>query len=120
MNHLNGWETDDAIYIKNIVEAARYIDSNLYRPPYGRITAFQARQLKEVLGYQLVMWTILSGDFDTGITADQCWKNVRKKTREGSIIVFHDSEKALPRMKSTLENTLEHFSKEGYQFGKLT
>ncbi len=119
MNHLNGWQTEDAVYLENVVAGSRYIDSKLFRPPYGRIGAFQAKQIKEVLGYKIIMWTVLSGDFDLKISPQQCADNVLKKAKPGSIVVFHDSEKALPRMKVGLAETLKHFSKQQMTFATI-
>ncbi|MEJ7739445.1 MAG: polysaccharide deacetylase family protein [Chitinophagaceae bacterium] len=118
-HHLNGWDADDKIYIKSITEAAKYIDSLLFRPPYGKITRFQARQVLEKLHYHIIMWSVLSGDFDISINPEQCWQNVLKATRPGSIIVFHDSEKAMKRMSYTLPKLLEHYSESGYTFDKI-
>lgn len=119
MNHLNGWKTKDNTYLANIQEARQYIDSNLFRPPYGKIGAFQMKQLREQMGMKIVMWTVLSGDFDLTISARTCTENVLIHAREGSIIVFHDSEKALPRMLPALESTLAHFAALGYEFAGL-
>jgi peptidoglycan-N-acetylglucosamine deacetylase len=118
-SHLNGWSTDDADYFENIRAAAQYIDSTLFRPPYGRITRFQAKQLQEKWGYKIIMWSVLSGDFDTGISAERCWKNIQNSAKKGAIIVFHDSEKAASRMLPALKNTLEYFSNKGFNFEKL-
>ena len=120
MNHLNGWKTNDREYLNNIMEAGRYIDSKLFRPPYGRITRFQAQSLKDAANFKIVMWTVLSGDFDLSITGDECFKNVKMKSRGGSIVVFHDSEKAMPRMMPALKMTLDHFSKLGFSFKSIT
>ena len=119
-NHLNGWKTNDALYLDDIAKAKEYIDSNLYRPPYGRITRFQLSQLS-LPGFNLktVMWTVLSGDFDTGISPEKCLRNVLYKCRPGSIVVFHDSEKADKRMRYALPGTLEHYNKEGYSFERI-
>ena len=119
-NHLNGWKTNDAIYLDDIAEAKKYIDSNLFRPPYGRITRFQLDQLnKPRFKLKTVMWTVLSGDFDTKITPEKCLENVMNNCKPGSIIVFHDSEKAMERMRFALTGTLEQLSKQGYSFEKL-
>jgi peptidoglycan/xylan/chitin deacetylase (PgdA/CDA1 family) len=118
-NHLNGWKTGDAEYLANIVEAAQYIDSKLFRPPYGRITRFQAKQVQERLGLQIVMWSALSGDFDTGIKPEKCRANVQKTATDGTIVVFHDSEKAMPGMTYALPGVLEYFSEKGYIFDKI-
>lgn len=119
-NHLNGWKTGDAAYLQNIAEASQYIDSKLFRPPYGRITRFQAKQVQERLGLRVVMWSVLSGDFDTGLDPRQCSKNVQKNAGDGSIIVFHDSEKAMPRMTYALPGVLAYFTERGYVFDKIT
>ncbi len=119
-NHLNGRKTDDIIYIENIHEAANFIDSSFFRPPYGRITSFQAKLLMQMRRpYKIIMWTILSGDFDTRITKERCLKNVLLKTKAGDIVVFHDSEKAAVRMCYTLPAMLEHFSNAGYYFDRI-
>jgi peptidoglycan-N-acetylglucosamine deacetylase len=136
-NHLNGWKTNNKTYIKNIFEAATYIDSDLFRPPYGRITKFQASLLTntkyEVLNtndsnsnfqfpnspYKIIMWSILSGDFDPKISPQRCLENVIRNTNPGNIIVFHDSTKAWDKMSFALPKVIEHFSKQGYSFKAL-
>lgn len=119
-NHVNGWKTEDAPYLENITTASKYIDSRLFRPPYGRITRFQARQVKEKLGLQVIMWSVLSGDFDARLGGEDCWKNVRKSAANGSIIVFHDSENAMSRMAYSLPKVLEYFSAKGFVFNKIS
>jgi peptidoglycan/xylan/chitin deacetylase (PgdA/CDA1 family) len=124
-DHLNGWKTSNKKYFENISEAAKYIDSNLFRPPYGRITKFQAKLLQEEkhnlthLQFKIIMWSILSGDFDTKLTPDRCLENVVLHAKPGSIIVFHDSTKAWERMSYALPRVLEHFSGKGYRFDVL-
>lgn len=114
-HHLNGWKTDDKKYIENIRLAGESIDSDLFRPPYGRIGALQSKVLRDA-GYKIVMWEVLSGDFDRGIDGGRCAKNVIGHARSGSIVVFHDSEKALPRLREALPRVLEYFSGEGFRF----
>ena len=119
-NHLNGWKTNDALYLDDIAAAKKYIASNLYRPPYGRITRFQLKQLAMPrFNLKTVMWTVLSGDFDKDISPEKCLQNVIRKSEPGSIIVFHDSEKANSRMRYALSGTLEYFSKKSYRFEKI-
>jgi len=116
-NHVNGWKVSDDVYFKDILEAKKYIDSSLFRPPYGRITMFQARHLREsALKFKVVMWDVVSGDFDTTITPEKCADNVLRHSGVGSIVVFHDSQKAFPNLKVALPATLEHFSVKGYRF----
>lgn len=129
-NHLNGWKTDSETYLNNVFEAAKYIDSNLFRPPYGRVTKFQEKILcaenKEThkskfrtSNFTIIMWTILSGDFDVELSAEKCLQNVILNSKAGDIIVFHDSTKAWDRMSYALPKVLEYFSKEGYRFDLL-
>lgn len=122
-NHLNGWKTGDEKYFNNIFEAAKYIDSDLFRPPYGRITKFQAKLLQQGAiknvgqkQFKIIMWSVLSGDFDTTITPERCWQNALLNTKSGSIVIFHDSTKAWDRMSYALPRMLDHFSKLGYRF----
>lgn len=121
-NHLNGCKTENEIYLKDIAEASKVIDSSLFRPCYGRITSFQARNLKPVMKGKeptIVMWDVLSGDFDTECTLQQCLSNVIFASVPGSIIVFHDSEKAFPRLEYTLPKVLRYYSEKGYLFRSL-
>ncbi|MDP9230810.1 MAG: polysaccharide deacetylase family protein [Bacteroidota bacterium] len=122
-NHLNGWKTKDETYLKNISEAAQYIDSGLFRPPYGKITSFQAKHLAAAIKKskpEIIMWDVLSGDFDEKITPEDCLQNVILNVKQGSIVVFHDSEKAFPLMSHTLPKILEYYNKKRYRFDKLT
>ncbi len=118
-NHLNGWQADDKTYLKNIIMAGKYINSSLFRPPYGRITRFQATQLMDKLHYNIVMWSVLSGDFDINLSPEDCWQNILKATTSGSIIVFHDSEKAKKRLVYTLPKLLQYYKEREYNFEKI-
>ncbi|MCC6288594.1 MAG: polysaccharide deacetylase family protein [Chitinophagaceae bacterium] len=118
-NHLNGWKTDDKKYFKDITEAGKYIDSNLFRPPYGRISKLQLKYLTESFNMKVIMWSVLSGDFDQKITPETCLKNVVISTGSGSIIVFHDSEKAFKNMQYALPKTLAFFAEKDYRFDKI-
>lgn len=116
-DHFNGWKVDDRRYVENIRDAARVIDSDLFRPPYGRINAFQSSLLRSApFHYKIIMWQVLSADFDRALTADQCARYVTRHARPGSIVVFHDSEKAFDRLRGALPTVLEHFSGLGYRF----
>ncbi len=119
-NHLNGWKTSDAMYMDNIAKAKQYIDSSLFRPPYGKITPFQLRLLaKGNFKLRPVMWSVLSGDFDGKRSKESCLQNVLKSTGNGSIIVFHDSEKAFDKMNYALPKMLVYFKQQGYRFEKI-
>jgi peptidoglycan/xylan/chitin deacetylase (PgdA/CDA1 family) len=119
-NHINGWKTDDKVYLENITEAKKYMDSNIFRPPYGRIKRSQLRLLSTI-HYPLstIMWSVLSGDFDIRLSPEKCLQNVLQNTQSGSIIVFHDSEKAEERLRYALPKVLAHFHERGYSFDKI-
>jgi peptidoglycan/xylan/chitin deacetylase (PgdA/CDA1 family) len=116
-NHLNGWETDILPYFHNVRHCAHLVQSSLFRPPYGRLTPKQTQFLSR--HYRIVMWDVLSGDFDQAISKDDCLNNVILSARRGSVVVFHDSLKAESRMKYALPRVLEHFSAKGYRFESL-
>lgn len=116
-NHLNGWMTDNIPYFHNVRHCANMTDSVLFRPPYGRLKPKQAQFLQR--HYRIVMWDVLSGDFDPKISAEECLENVISNAEPGSIIVFHDSVKAQDKLRSVLPAALKHFSQQGYRFGKL-
>ena len=121
-NHLNGWKTSNDDYLKDIALASHEIDSDLFRPPYGRITSFQAKNLKPAMKGKepkVIMWDVLSGDFDIACTPQQCLSNVLLASVSGSIVVFHDSEKAFSKLEYTLPRMLSHFSEKGYLFKSL-
>lgn len=121
-HHLNGWKTPVARYLADVKAAGRVISSKLFRPPYGKITAGQARGLKDALKDEkakVIMWDVLSADYDTRLSPVQCTTNVLKNTSAGSIIVFHDSEKAFQNLKYTLPVVLKHLQNEGYRFEEI-
>jgi peptidoglycan/xylan/chitin deacetylase (PgdA/CDA1 family) len=121
-NHLNGWKTDDELYLANVTEAAQYIKSDLFRPPYGRMRISQGKRLSAALNCKqakIIMWDILSGDFDTTLSGEECFFNATRKAVNGSVIIFHDSEKALPRLRYALPKVLDYFAQMGYSFNKI-
>lgn len=117
-NHLNGWKTPLNDYLKNAEEAAKKVNSKWFRPPYGKITSAQAKALGNK-GFQIVMWNVLSKDYSQKLSAEQCWNTVKRKAKNGSIIVFHDSVKAEAKMRYALAKTLKYFSLQGFQFKAL-
>ena len=121
-SHMNGWKTNRANYLHDIEKATKYIHSSLFRPPYGRIRPVQASGVAEAMQTKqarVIMWDVLSGDFDKNYSADQCIDNVLSNYVRGSIVVFHDSEKAFGNLKQALPAVLEHLRKEGFQCKKL-
>ncbi len=137
-NHIKGWKTKAKDYLNNIAEAQEVIDSqfqniklqdskivnpkslivNLFRPPYGQITPKQGKKLIK-LGYKIIMWDVLSFDWDKDVNKKICLDNVTNKATNGSVIVFHDSLKASKNMQYALPKVLEYFSEKGYSFKSL-
>ena len=113
-NHINGWGSDNIPYFHNVRNCAHLVKSDLFRPPYGRLLPKQAEFLQR--HYQIIMWDVLSGDFDPEISKEQCLNNVLRSANEGSIIVFHDSVKAMDKLEYVLPKVLEHYSNLGYKF----
>ncbi len=131
-HHLNGWLTSNAVYLADIQLASKYIPSYLFRPPYGRLGIQQVHQIRKQLvsptiykasssnvvlqGYKIIMWSILSGDFDKNLDAARCFRTIVKEAKSGSIIVFHDSIKAAPLLRVILPKVLQYYSNLGYRF----
>lgn len=119
-NHVKGRGTNNTDYLSNVLQANSVIKSNFFRPPYGSIKKSQAKLLfKQNPAFEIIMWTVLSADFDHKITKEKCLKNVIENTTNGSIVLFHDSEKAQERMGYALPKFLEKFNTEGFIFNAL-
>jgi len=131
-NHLNGWKTKSDQYISNVESCHAEILKNfapgdpgqenfhemkLYRPPYGRITR---KQIKGLHDYQIIMWDVLSFDYNKSLAPHNCLLHTVNATRPGSIVVFHDSYKAEKNMAFTLPRFIEHFAERGYSFKAIT
>lgn len=139
-NHLNGWKTSTSEYIENTRKAEEIMTHSgnqaqnnkpettkpelpspnypLFRPPYGRIKNAQARQLKD-LGYKIVMWDVISGDYNRDFFAEQCLQNIIKNASAGSTIVLHDSKKAWKNLERILPAILEYYKEKGLEFRSL-
>lgn len=124
-NHLNGWKTNSSNYIENFKKCELEIQKTntqnikLFRPPYGKISPFQA---KEILNknYKIIMWVVLSYDFDTKISPQKCLNNVIENTESGSIIVFHDSLKAEQNLRYALPKAIQHLKEKGFEFDVIS
>lgn len=122
-SHLKGWRTSTKEYIANVAKCAEVIQArmqeapSLFRPPYGRIKPRQASLLRN--HYNLIMWSVLSADYDAGLSQENCLQRTIKATEPGSIIVFHDSKKAWKNLEFVLPKYLAHFAKLGYSFKAL-
>ena len=132
-NHIKGWKTKTKDYLENIYLCESVFKTqitkslavncnsefvNLFRPPYGQITPKQGKKLTE-LGYKIIMWDVLSFDWEQKVSAETCFKNIISKATKGSVIVFHDSIKASKNMQFTLPKVLEYYSREGYTFNSI-
>ena len=112
-NHLKGFNYSTDEYKANIEKAARLIDSNLFRPPYGRITPTQIKSLQD--NYQSIMWDVITHDYDKQLSPEQVFKNITNNLRKGSIVVFHDSIKAKERVVAVLPKAIEFWTEKGYR-----
>ena len=120
-NHERGWKTKTSDYIKSVKEADALIQSPLFRPPHGRIKSSQIRAIKNLRisksqNLKIVAWTVISYDWDKSLSPEDCFNNVIKNSDDGSIIVFHDSEKAVDNMIPALTKVLEHYTDKGFTF----
>ncbi len=113
-DHPDGWKTGTFRYAKNVLRADGLLRAPLFRPPYGRISPAQSALLRQ--RFRIVMYHIISGDFDTSLSPQQCLSNVIEHAQSGSIVVFHDSLKASANVHFALEGTLQHFSSLGFSF----
>jgi peptidoglycan/xylan/chitin deacetylase (PgdA/CDA1 family) len=122
-NHLNGWTTQTSAYVRNaqLLEDALIENgqkpTTLFRPPYGRITRSQIRALNQ---YSIVMWDVLSFDYNKNLTGESCLRKTIKAIRPGSIVVFHDSFKAEKNLTYILPRLIGHFAEQGYDFKSLS
>ena len=117
-NHLPAWKCSGEEYFENIVKASKVIDTDIFRPPHGQLYPWQVKRLKERFR-RIVMWDVLSKDYDNRLSAEEVRANVMDNVRPGSVIVFHDSFKAWPRLKQALPATLDLLLKKGYVFKTL-
>jgi peptidoglycan/xylan/chitin deacetylase (PgdA/CDA1 family) len=126
-NHVKDWLTSAKAYLKNIEKAQIILNNQvsnskstkLFRPPYGQICPKQGKKLI-ALGYKIIMWDVISFDWDVNVSKEKCLKNVITNATNGSIIVFHDSIKASKNMQYALPKVLEHFSKLGFEFKAIS
>ncbi len=122
-HHLKGWKTPLQQYLHDVAQCQQELEKlapaapKLFRPPYGRITSRQSAALRGT--YELVMWDVLTNDYDKSLSQEKCLQQTLKHTQSGSIIVFHDSLKAKQNMMYALPRFLDHFTAAGYTFETL-
>lgn len=117
MHHLQGMKVPSSRYLRDISEAAALIDSRLYRPPHGIMRWGQARVLRH--HFDIIMYDVVTRDYSRRLSPDRVLDNVRRYTRNGSIIVFHDSLKAEHNMKQALPLAIDWLRDKGYTFDTL-
>lgn len=119
-NHLRGWATPDEHYLQNFAQCQELTRTKLFRPPYGRIRKSQIKALRDLHpDLQIIMWDVITGDFDLNLSPEKCYQNSIKYTSNGSIVVFHDSLKAFERLEYALPRFLQHFTDKGFTFSTL-
>ncbi|HQV74303.1 MAG TPA: polysaccharide deacetylase family protein [Flavobacteriales bacterium] len=116
-DHIRGLRTSKRSYLRNVLQCQALTGTRLFRPPYLSISRAQYAAMKK--RYDVVLCDVLSGDFDTAISGEQCWRNVRPNVKPGSIVIFHDSLKGEERLRYVLPRTLAHFAEQGYSFRAL-
>ena len=112
--HLNGWKTKTADYVEDVMQCTEIFQSNLFRPPYGRMKKKQIKKLRKK--FKIIMWSVLSMDYDETKTEQECWEITAKQLKPGAIVTFHDSVKAEKRMFFTLKKTLEMGKEKAWEF----
>ncbi len=117
-NHPKGWETQTKKYVENVAKCKEVVNSDLFRPPYGKMKHAQRRALKN--DYRIIMWTVLSRDYDAKVNKETCLKKTWKYTRPGAIVVFHDHKKAMRNLEYVLPKYLERAAGENYSFSIIT
>ena len=113
-NHISGWRTKNELYFQNIEKCRVVYKSKLFRPPYGRLRKSQAKHLSKK--YKLIMWDVLSYDYDKNTLPEICFRNVIDNTKSGSVIVFHDNTKALNNLKYALPHSIAFLLNKGFVF----
>jgi len=113
-NHIQGICFWTKKYIANVKKASEYINSNIFRPPHGHMRFPQILLLREC--YKIIMWDVVTRDYSPHMTPNGVFNVVKNYTRNGSIIVFHDSLKAETNMKEALPRSIEWLLQEGYEF----
>ena len=113
-NHVSGWQTKNATYFENIAACQKVYKSKLFRPPYGRLRVSQANELRKK--YKIIMWDVLSYDYDKKVLPEICFRNVIDTTKSGSIIVFHDNIKALKNLEYALPHSIDFLLKKEFVF----
>ena len=110
-NHIKGWKTENERYLENIVECSQYVDSDLFRPPYGQISPAQTTAVKK--DYKIIMWSIITGDFYPDLNLEFALNKLKRVTKAGDIVVFHDSQKARDRLHFILPPYLNYLKEKG-------
>ncbi len=117
MNHIVALKYGSRAYLANVEKANMLIQSQLFRPPHGWLRWGQARQLQKK--YRIIMWDIVTRDYSSRLNAEEVYRNVVRKTRNGSIITFHDTTKSWHNLQEALPRSIEWLLEQGYRFKRL-
>lgn len=116
-HHLKGYSVTNNEYFENIKLASKYIQSNLFRPPHGHIRFSQIKEIQK--NFQIIMWDLITHDYNSSLSPNTILKTIKKYTKNGSIVVFHDSLKAKNNVLQVLPQAIAYWKSEGYEFGVL-
>jgi len=117
MYHLKGFGTSTEDYCNDVAEADAFIHSRLFRPPYGRVKPAQLKEIRK--NYTVVMWDVITRDYNPKLSPEKIVRIVKKYARNGSIIVFHDSKKSSANTLSALPQAIEALLVKGFSFSQL-
>lgn len=124
-HHVNGWKTPTSKYLKDVTKCQNKVEKStsesqyLFRPPYGKLKKGQSKKLLQE-GYNIIMWDVLSYDWDQSVSEEKCFGNIIKSATNGSIIVLHDSVKAAKNLKAVLPKILQYYKEKGFSFKSLS
>lgn len=116
-HHLNGWKTPTLSYLENVNQCRQLVDSDLFRPPFGKMKSSQISAISP--HYAIINWSVLTYDFNPDMREDRCLKNCTENMKDGNIFVFHDSLKAKRNVLSVLPAFIETALEKGYKFGLI-
>ena len=116
-SHLKGWSTKNKKYFLDIEKAGKLINSDLFRPPHGRVRLSQINHLKK--NYKIVLWDVLSKDYNPNYRPEKIIRRIILHARPGSVVVFHDSKQAEKNLKQVLPAILDYYHNKGYIFSSI-
>lgn len=116
-SHLNGWKCRKQDYFADVEKCNQFLKRKIFRPPYGKMTPAQFNFLRK--NYEIIFWDIITYDYKQNLNIEQSLKYIKQNTRDGSVIVFHDSVKAYSNLKQLLPLTISFLKDKGFEFSKF-